>query len=187
MKKRRKRSAYGLSAGMRSNRGRGYATSVGRNTGNGKNGRPSLKQRSCDGKTGKNRGPLGKQRGVIAMNLTEAWRVGDQRRREAEGILIRSGIPSCGLCAFKIDSQGREPVGTENIVEAIVPNESSSDDRAVIVVLDGQDNPKACSLKSFSAAEADQLVLAAAREAAACTAAERLRRREADQHGTIHT
>ena len=117
------------------------------------------------------------------MNANEAWRVGNERRRQAQKLLTRCGIESCALCALKIRSREPEPVGLESVVEIVTPGDGSAQDGAIIVVFDEEGHPKACSAHLLTIAEAERLALAVRREAKA--SAPRCQHvKEVDTHGT---
>ena len=93
------------------------------------------------------------------MDRNEAWRIGDERRRNAQEILMRCGIEAEALCALSMASGGDEPVGRESIITVAMLQGGDSDRNAVIAIVDDDGNPKACSTKPMSANEAEEVRL----------------------------
>jgi len=117
----------------------------------------------------------------MAMDADEAWRIGNERRREAQRILKRCGIQAYALCALKMRSQEPEPVGASNVVEIVAPRQAVSDEVPVIVIFDEEGNPKACSTGFETVAAAQELALAVRREAGCA------QREEVDVYGALDT
>jgi len=115
------------------------------------------------------------------MNRNDACRIGDKRRREAQRILERCGIEAYALCALKMRSKRPEPVGASNVVEIVVPRQAVSEDGTLIVIFDEEGNPKACSTRFQTVAEAEELALAVRREAGCA------QREEVDVYGALDT
>ena len=118
------------------------------------------------------------------MNRSEAWRIGDERRRLAQRIMSRCGIEAVPLCALKMNGRGDVPVGHENNVDVIVQDGHTPAEQVVVAVFDDDGNPKACSAEPMSAREAERLRFLVEREAAASAARQHCSK-EGDQHATV--
>ena len=117
------------------------------------------------------------------MDRDEAWRVGDERRREAQEALTSCGIESVALCALCIASGSREPVGKESIIIVAVPQHGDPDRDAIVAVVDDGGNPKACSVRPMGRSKAEELRLLVIGVVKGNSPKKRSRKGRGDQYG----